>query len=139
VVHADDSDLLAALPVRARGLTEVVDCTQGAASALAPEVYRAAGAEVVAIAAAGDGARINEACGATHLELVQAAVVEHGADLGLAHDGDADRCLAVDASGTVVYGDQLLALLAAAVHLVRSPYGVAASERDGVKHGESHL
>jgi phosphoglucosamine mutase len=77
----------------------VVDCAQGAASWLAPEVYRRAGADVVAIAADGDGRRINDGSGATHLELVQAAVLEHGADLGLAHDGDADRCLAVDATG----------------------------------------
>ncbi len=94
------------------GCKVVVDCAQGAASVLAPEVYRRAGAEVVAIAADGDGARINDGSGATHLELLQAAVLEHGADLGLAHDGDADRCLAVDASGAVVDGDQLLALLA---------------------------
>ena len=104
--------LLAALPARPAGLKVVVDCAQGAGSTLAPEVYRRAGAEVVAIAADGDGARINDGSGATHLELLQAAVTEHGADLGLAHDGDADRCLAVDATGAVVDGDQLLALLA---------------------------
>ncbi len=104
--------LLASLPAAPRGLRLVVDCAQGAASPLAPELYRRAGAEVVAIAADGDGARINDGSGATSLGLLQAAVVEHGADLGLAHDGDADRCLAVDASGAVVDGDQLLALLA---------------------------
>jgi len=98
------------------GLQVVVDCAQGAASALAPEVYRRAGADVVAIHADGDGERINDGCGATHLEQLQAAVVEHGAALGLAHDGDADRCLAVDATGAVVDGDQLLALLAVALH-----------------------
>ncbi len=108
--------LLGALPATPTGLTLVVDCAQGAASVLAPEVYRRAGAEVVAIAADGDGARINDGSGATHLELLQAAVVEHGADLGLAHDGDADRCLAVDATGAVVDGDQLLALLAVGMH-----------------------
>ena len=107
--------LLAALPARADGLKVVVDGAQGAAYALAPELYRQAGAEVIAIACEGDGARINDGCGATHLELLQAAVIEHGADLGLAHDGDADRCLAVDASGAVVDGDQLLALLAVAM------------------------
>ena len=96
--------------------TVVVDAAQGAASALAPEVYRRAGADVVAIHADGDGERINEGCGATHLESLQAAVVEHGAALGLAHDGDADRCLAVDATGAVVDGDQLLALLAVGLH-----------------------
>ncbi len=108
--------LLATLPTAAAGLTVVVDGAQGAASVLAPEVYRAAGATVVELACDGDGARINDGCGATHLELLQRAVVEHGADLGLAHDGDADRCLAVDATGTVVDGDQLLALLAVALH-----------------------
>jgi len=108
-------DLLAALPAPATGLTVVVDCAQGAGSALAPELYRRAGATVVPIAADGDGARINDGSGATHLELLQAAVLEHGADLGLAHDGDADRCLAVDATGAVVDGDQLLALLAVAM------------------------
>jgi phosphoglucosamine mutase len=104
--------LLEVLPSPVSGVKVVVDCAQGAASALAPELYRRAGAEVIAIAADGDGRRINDGCGATHLELLQAAVVEAGADLGLAHDGDADRCLAVDASGAVVDGDQLLALLA---------------------------
>ena len=115
-VAAYADGLLAALVAPATGLRLVVDCAQGAASHLAPELYRRAGAEVVAIAADGDGARINDGCGATHLELLQDAVVEHDADLGLAHDGDADRCLAVDARGTVVDGDQLLALLAVALH-----------------------
>jgi phosphoglucosamine mutase len=110
------ADLLESVPVRLEGLRVVVDCAQGAASWLAPDLYRRAGADVVPLAADGDGARINEGSGATHLELVQAAVLEHGADLGLAHDGDADRCLAVDASGAVVDGDQLLALLAVARH-----------------------
>jgi phosphoglucosamine mutase len=108
--------LLHAVTARPTGLRVVVDCAQGAASTLAPQVYRRAGADVVAIAADGDGARINDGSGATHLALLQAAVREHGADLGLAHDGDADRCLAVDATGTVVDGDQLLALLAVGLH-----------------------
>jgi len=108
--------LLAAVRAPLTGLKVVVDCAQGAASALAPEVYRRAGAEVVAIHADGDGERINSGCGATHLESLQAAVGEHGAALGLAHDGDADRCLAVDAAGAVVDGDQLLALLAVDLH-----------------------
>ncbi len=108
--------LLATLVTPAQGVKVVVDCAQGAASSLAPRLYREAGADVVAIAADGDGARINDGCGATHLALLQAAVREHRADLGLAHDGDADRCLAVDASGQVVDGDQLLALLAVALH-----------------------
>src|ERR687885_575657 len=78
---------------------DAVEAGMGAAGALGPEVYRRAGADVVAIFADADGAHINEGCGATHLEALQAAVVAHGADLGLAHDGDADRCLAVDATG----------------------------------------
>ena len=104
--------LLRAVRTPLAGLKVVVDGAQGAGSALAPEVYRRAGADVVAIHADGDGERINDGCGATHLASLQAAVVEHGAALGLAHDGDADRCLAVDATGAVVDGDQLLALLA---------------------------
>jgi phosphoglucosamine mutase len=115
VVAGYTQGLLAALSAPATGVKLVVDCAQGAASVLAPELYRRAGAEVVAIAADGDGERINDGSGATHLELLQAAVVEQGADLGLAHDGDADRCLAVDATGAVVDGDQLLALLAVAL------------------------
>ena len=109
------SSLLATLAAPATGLVVVVDCAQGSASAMAPELYRRAGATVIAIAADGDGALINDGSGATHLELLQAAVVEHGADLGIAHDGDADRCLAVDAAGAVVDGDQLLAVLAVAM------------------------
>ena len=116
LVRAYVAGLLAAVPVPLTGLRVVVDCAEGAASALAPEVYRAAGADVVAIHAGGDGARINDGCGATHLTSLQSAVLEHGADLGLAHDGDADRCLAVDATGAVVDGDQLLALLALGQH-----------------------
>ena len=104
--------LRAAVPADLSGLRVVVDAAQGAASVLAPRAYREAGAEVVAIHADGDGYRINDGCGATHLGSLQAAVVEHGAQLGLAHDGDADRCLAVDAQGHVVDGDQLLAMLA---------------------------
>ena len=94
------------------GLTVVVDGAQGAASALAPEVYRAAGAEVHAIHCEADGWRINDGSGATHPESLAAAVVERGADIGIAHDGDADRCIVVDASGRVVNGDQVLGLLA---------------------------
>lgn len=72
-------------------------------------------AEVVTIGAQPDGLNINEGCGSTHLDLLKAAVVEHGADLGIAHDGDADRCLAVDAAGEEVDGDQILAILALAM------------------------
>ncbi len=97
------------------GLRVVVDCAHGAASALAPLVYRQAGADVVALHAAPDGLNINDGVGSTHLQPLQAAVREHGADLGVAHDGDADRCLAVDATGAVVDGDQIMAVLAVAM------------------------
>ncbi|MGV0803986.1 phosphoglucosamine mutase, partial [Mycolicibacterium elephantis] len=69
---------------------------------------------VVAINAAPDGLNINDRCGSTHMEALQAAVVSHGADLGIAHDGDADRCLAVDASGRIVDGDAIMVILALA-------------------------
>src|SRR5204862_7817639 len=89
--------LVAGLPHPLDGLTVVVDCANGAASWTAPEALRRAGARVVAINAEPDGTNINDGCGSTHLEPLQAAVVAHGADVGIAHDGDADRCLAVDA------------------------------------------
>jgi phosphoglucosamine mutase len=107
-------EALLATAGRLDGLTVVVDGAQGAASTLAPELYRRAGATVVAIHADGDGARINDGSGATHPESLAAAVVEHGADLGIAHDGDADRCIVVDGSGQVLNGDQVLGLLAVA-------------------------
>ncbi|KQT93780.1 phosphoglucosamine mutase [Marmoricola sp. Leaf446] len=94
------------------GLRVVLDCAHGAASAAGPRALRDAGAEVVAICAEPDGTNINEGCGSTHLEVLQAAVLEHGADVGFALDGDADRCLAVDRRGEVVDGDQILAVLA---------------------------
>lgn len=106
------------------GLKVVVDGAQGAACVLAPEVYRQAGADVVAIHCDGDGWRINDGCGATHPESLAAAVVEHGADVGIAHDGDADRCIVVDATGRVVNGDQVLGLLA----LARKDAGLPASD-----------
>ena len=96
-------------------LTVVVDCAHGAASTAAPRAYRAAGANVIAINAEPNGLNINENCGSTHMESLQAAVVSHGADLGLALDGDADRCLAVDASGRVVDGDAIMVVLALAM------------------------
>ena len=104
--------LLAVLPHRLDGLTVVVDCAHGSASEVAPEVLRRAGAEVVAIGCAPDGLNINDGYGSTHLTHLRAAVREHGADVGIAYDGDADRCLAVDAEGSVVDGDQILAVLA---------------------------
>jgi phosphoglucosamine mutase len=97
------------------GLTVVVDCAHGAGSAAAPRAYRAAGANVIAINAEPTGLNINDGCGSTHMDQLRRAVVEHGADLGLAHDGDADRCLAVDASGVVVDGDAIMVVLALAM------------------------
>ena len=106
----------AALPSRpARpltGLRIVVDCAHGAASEVAPSLLRRAGADVIAIGAEPDGENINDGCGSTHLDVLRAAVVEQQADAGIAHDGDADRCLAVDAAGQVVDGDQIMAVLA---------------------------
>ena len=104
--------LLSTLEAPLAGLRVVVDCAQGAASTLAPELYRRAGADVVAVYADADGAHINDGCGATHLEALQAAVREHGADVGIAHDGDADRCLATTAEAEVVDGDRILAVCA---------------------------
>ncbi|MFC0451189.1 phosphoglucosamine mutase [Rhodococcus jostii] len=104
--------LATALPNSLEGLTVVVDCAHGAASGVAPAAYRAAGATVVAINAEPDGLNINDNCGSTHLESLQKAVVEHDADLGLAHDGDADRCLAVDAGGSLIDGDAIMTVLA---------------------------
>lgn len=97
------------------GLSVIVDCANGAASIVSPEAMRRAGADVLAIHASPDGLNINEGCGSTHLDDLIAAVVEHGADIGIAHDGDADRCLAVDAEGNVIDGDQILAILATAM------------------------
>ena len=107
--------LLGATPGRLDGLVVVVDCANGAASEAAPRAYREAGATVIEIHAGPDGYNINDKCGSTHLDDVRAAVREHGADLGLAHDGDADRCLAVDARGEIVDGDQIMAILALAM------------------------
>ncbi|QUH05143.1 phosphoglucosamine mutase [Saccharopolyspora erythraea] len=107
--------LLEATPQPLDGLRVVVDCANGAAAAVAPSAYRLAGAEVIALNAEPDGLNINEGVGSTHLDGLRAAVVEHGADLGVAHDGDADRCLAVDATGSVVDGDQIMAILAVAM------------------------
>ncbi|MFC7341756.1 phosphoglucosamine mutase [Saccharopolyspora griseoalba] len=107
--------LLTAAPQSLEGLKVVVDCANGAASIAAPDAYRRAGAQVIAINAEPDGININDGVGSTHLEGLQAAVVEHGADLGIAHDGDADRCLAVDSTGAVVDGDQIMAVLALAM------------------------
>ena len=97
------------------GLRVVLDCAHGAAYEVGPKAFADAGAEVIAICNEPDGLNINEGCGSTHLELLQAAVVEHGADAGFALDGDADRCLAVAGNGELVDGDQLMAILALAM------------------------
>jgi phosphoglucosamine mutase len=94
------------------GLRLVVDSANGSASALAARLFEGAGAEVVAIGCEPDGTNINAGCGSTATELLSGAVVEHGAQLGLALDGDADRLLAVDGTGALVDGDALLALFA---------------------------
>ena len=107
--------IVSAAPVGLSGLTVVVDCANGAASAAAPRAYAAAGARVIAINAEPNGVNINDGCGSTHLEPLQAAVLAHRADLGLAHDGDADRCLAVDGTGRVVDGDAIMMVLALAM------------------------
>ncbi|MFJ9925766.1 MULTISPECIES: phosphoglucosamine mutase [Streptomyces] len=107
--------LLSVLPNRLDGLKIVLDEAHGAASGVSPEAFTRAGAQVVTIGAAPDGLNINDGCGSTHLGPLKAAVVEHGADFGIAHDGDADRCLAVDHTGEEVDGDQILSVLALAM------------------------
>ena len=97
------------------GLTVVLDCAHGAASEVGPHALRLAGATVITIGAEPDGLNINDGCGSTHLEPLRKAVLEHGADAGFAVDGDADRCLAVDHTGEVVDGDQIMGILALAM------------------------
>jgi phosphoglucosamine mutase len=109
VVH-----LLSTLPHRLDGVHVVLDCANGAASAISPQVFTDAGARVSVIGADPDGLNINDGVGSTHLDKLAAAVIEHGADVGIAHDGDADRCLAVDATGAIVDGDHIMAILAVA-------------------------
>jgi phosphoglucosamine mutase len=112
------SHLLSTLPNSLTGLRVVVDAANGAASVVGPQALRAAGAEVIEIHTAPDGLNINDNCGSTHMESLVEAVLSHGADAGVAFDGDADRCLAVDASGSIIDGDHVLAIL-----------GIAMSER----------
>ncbi|MGZ5371956.1 phosphoglucosamine mutase [Aeromicrobium sp.] len=106
--------LVGTAPIRLDGLTVVLDCANGAAFQVGPAVFEALGATVVAIHAEPDGLNINENCGSTHLEGLQKAVLDNSAVAGFAFDGDADRCLAVDAGGNVVDGDHILAILAVA-------------------------
>ncbi len=107
VVH-----LLGSLPHPLDGLHVVLDCANGAAAGVSPEVFTDAGARVTVIGAEPDGNNINDGVGSTHLDGLAKSVLEHGADVGIAHDGDADRCLAVDAAGNIVDGDQIMAILA---------------------------
>ncbi len=105
--------LLNSLTMNLGGIKVVVDCANGASSRVAPKTYSRAGAEVVAISNEPNGWNINENCGSTHLDNIKAKVLEFGADLGIAHDGDADRCLAIDNEGNLVDGDFIMAILAA--------------------------
>ncbi|AYF97527.1 phosphoglucosamine mutase [Protaetiibacter intestinalis] len=104
--------LLGTLDVRLDGLKVVIDAAHGAAAGVSPQVFADAGAQVTVIGADPDGLNINDGVGSTHLGKLQAAVRLTGADLGIAHDGDADRCLAVDADGQVIDGDRIMAILA---------------------------
>jgi phosphoglucosamine mutase len=104
--------LLGAIPNPLEGLKIVIDCAHGAASAISPQVFADSGAKVIVIGNDPDGLNINAGFGSTHMSALQSAVLEHGADMGFAHDGDADRCLAVDHDGQIIDGDQLMAILA---------------------------
>ena len=104
--------LLGTLPHPLTGLHVVIDCANGAASGVSPQAFKDAGARVTVIGADPDGININDGVGSTYLGPLRAAVLEHGADLGIAHDGDADRCLAIAADGSIVDGDQIMAILA---------------------------
>ncbi|UCR88603.1 phosphoglucosamine mutase [Mycetocola spongiae] len=104
--------LLQSLPHRLEGIHVVLDCAHGAAAGVSPETFRDAGATVTIIGNDPDGMNINDGVGSTHLDNLARAVLEAGADVGIAHDGDADRCLAVDARGNLIDGDQIMAILA---------------------------
>jgi phosphoglucosamine mutase len=104
--------LLSTIDVSLAGLKVVVDCANGASSFTAPVALSRAGAEVIAIANTPDGWNINDGVGSTHLDYLRNAVLKNGADVGIAHDGDADRCLAIDATGAEIDGDVIMAILA---------------------------
>ncbi|MFG1698072.1 phosphoglucosamine mutase [Nonomuraea sp. NPDC049309] len=110
------SHVLTTMNARLDGLHVVVDCAHGAAHMVAPEALVRAGARVEAIGARPDGLNINDGHGSTHLDKLRQVVVSRGADVGVAYDGDADRCLAVDHTGAVVDGDHIMAVLATALH-----------------------
>jgi phosphoglucosamine mutase len=118
--HAEGAELyvahlLSTVPHPLAGITVVVDGANGAASYVGPEALRRAGATVIEMHTSPDGLNINDNCGSTHLGDLVAAVREHAADAGVAFDGDADRCLAVDADGEIVDGDHALAILGLAM------------------------
>ncbi|WP_010535311.1 phosphoglucosamine mutase [Brachybacterium squillarum] len=115
-IEAYVDHLVSTLDTSLEGLTVVADCANGAAAETGPAALRRAGATVHVIGDRRDGGLINDGVGSTHLEPLQAAVREHGADIGVAFDGDADRCLAVDAAGEVIDGDQVMAILALDLH-----------------------
>ncbi|TDD20377.1 phosphoglucosamine mutase [Nonomuraea diastatica] len=110
------SHVLTTMSASLDGLNIVVDCAHGAAHMVAPEALVRAGARVEAIGSRPDGLNINSGHGSTHLDKLQQVVVSRGADLGVAYDGDADRCLAVDHTGSIIDGDRIMAVLAAAMH-----------------------
>jgi phosphoglucosamine mutase len=107
VVH-----LLSTLDERLDGIHVVIDCAHGAAAGVSPDVFRNAGATVTVLGDDPDGYNINDGVGSTHLDVLAQTVVELRADVGIAHDGDADRCLAIDAAGNIIDGDQIMAVLA---------------------------
>jgi len=107
--------LLSSLQLKLSGVKVVIDCANGAASFVAPEVLRRAGAEVIAVSNTPDGWNINDGCGSTHLDSLRQHVLKNSADIGIALDGDADRCLVIDKLGADVDGDQILAILAIAL------------------------
>lgn len=104
--------VIAAAPCKLNGLKVVMDCSNGANSVIAPVILRSLGVEVVTIFNQPNGININNGCGSTHLEALQAKVVEVGADVGIANDGDADRCLVVDEKGEALDGDQMMLICA---------------------------
>ncbi|MFW0154582.1 phosphoglucosamine mutase [Rothia sp. P6271] len=110
--------LLSTIPghQRLNGLKVVLDCANGAASGVSPDAFRILGADIEVVAAAPDGTNINNGVGSTHPEKLQEMVVKHGADFGVAHDGDADRCIAVDEQGNLVDGDKIMSIIAVAMN-----------------------
>jgi len=129
--------LLGTLDVRLDGLKVVIDAAHGAAAGVSPQVFADAGAHVTVIGADPDGLNINDGVGSTHLERLCETVRLAGADLGIAHDGDADRCLAVDADGNVIDGDQIMAILAISLkrrgHLAKDTLAVTTMSNLGLR------